>query len=333
MTTARTITALLLLALSPGCQPDKNGSAPQPLTPYSVYVPEYLPRLVVPEYNPWTEEGIALGRKLYYDDILSNTGQSCASCHIQEHGFANPVNPALPHINLAWGDKFMWNGSKEGDLEDAMLFEVEEFFGTDISKLNAHDSYPDLFEQVFGQGEITSRTVAYALAQFIRSQISLNSRFDQYTRGETMLTTQEINGFVIFNSEKGDCFHCHSLGLFNDNDFHNIGLDSVFAGTEMGRFLVTGNPADIGRFKTPTLRNIELTAPYMHDGRYSTLEEVIEHYNSRVLHSPTLDPILTKPNHLFGLQLTDQEKADLLAFLKTLTDWEFVGDPGLAGPG
>jgi cytochrome c peroxidase len=141
-----------------------------------------------------------------------------------------------------------------------------------------------------------------------------------------------MNGFNIFTTEKGDCFHCHSLGLFTDNKFHNIGLDSEFTSINMGRYNVTLKQADMGLFKTPTLRNIQLTAPYMHDGRYLTLEQVVEHYNSGVKQSNTLDPIMTKPSKIYGLGLTPTEKQDLVAFLKTLTDTTFTKNPLLQNP-
>jgi len=217
-------------------------------------------------------------------------------------------------------------------LEDIMAFEVNVFFNTDISKLNNNALYPALFKKIYNVDVITSKQVAYALAQFIRTQSSTNSKFDKYLRYETMLTPSEMNGFVLYNTEKGDCFHCHSLGLFNDNAYHNNGNDSVFIGVNQGHYEVTGNTSDMGKFKTPSLRNVELTAPYMHDGRFATLEEVVEHYNSGVKHSSTLDPIFSKPNHLFGLQLSDQEKTDLVVFLKTLTDTTFTNNPALAQP-
>lgn len=303
-----------------------------PLTTYSINVPNYFPQLIIPTDNPLTVEGILLGRMLYYDTILSNIGKSCSSCHTQANSFSDSTVNSLPHMNLAWSDKFLWNGSKEGTLENVMIFEVEDFFGTDVNKLNNHTSYPNMFKKVFKTNPITSRQIAYALAQFVRTQTSTNSKFDQYLRYETMLTSSEINGFVIYNSEKGDCFHCHSLGLFFDNNFHNIGLDSTFIGVDKGRYNVTHNPDDIGKFKTPSLRNIALTAPYMHDGRFATLEQVIEHYNSGVKTTATLDPILSKPNHLYGLQLTLQEKIDLISFLNTLTDTTFTNNPSLSTP-
>ncbi|MBK7181673.1 MAG: c-type cytochrome [Bacteroidetes bacterium] len=303
-----------------------------PLTPYTISSPNYMPQLHIPADNPLTVEGIELGRKLYYDTILSNSGISCSSCHFQSYAFSNPTVNSLPHMNLAWNNKFLWIGSEEGVLENAMIFEVEDFFQTDISKLNNHNSYPGLFKRVFQTTNITAHHVAYALAQFVRTQVSINSKFDQYLRYETMLTPSEMNGFVIYNSERGDCFHCHTLGLFNDNNFHNIGIDSIFAGQNKGRYNITLDSTDLGKFKTPSLRNVELTAPYMHDGRFSTLEQVVEHYNSQVKITPSLDPILTKPNHQFGLQLNNQEKADLVAFLKTLTDTSFITNQALSNP-
>ena len=134
------------------------------------------------------------------------------------------------------------------------------------------------------------------------------------------------HGLYIFNSEKGECFHCHSLGLFQDNSFHNIGIDSIFEGVNMGRFMVTADLADMGKFKTPTLRNVALTAPYMHDGRFQTLEQVVEQYNSGVKKSSTLDPIMAKPSFEHGLQLTPQEKIDLISFLHSLTDTSFINN-------
>lgn len=137
---------------------------------------------------------------------------------------------------------------------------------------------------------------------------------------------------MIFITERGDCFHCHGLPLMTDNGFHNIGLDSVFTGADLGRFLVTGEASDKGAFKAPTLRNVALTAPYMHDGRFQTLEEVVEHYNSGVKPSPSLDAIMTKPGQVTELGLVPEEKADLVAFLRTLTDEPFVTDTALASP-
>lgn len=326
----------LTIALVASCKKKETEETPEPLpealTPYTLICPSYFPQLIIPADNQLTVEGVELGRKLYYDTILSNNGRACASCHTQQYAFSNPVPNSMSHVNLAWNNKFLWNGLVEGKLEDIMAFEVNVFFNTDVTKLNNSSTYPTLFKKIFNSSSITTQQVAYALAQFIRTQSSTNSKFDKYLRYETSLTSPEMNGFILYNTEKGDCFHCHSLGLFNDNAYHNNGNDSVFAGVNRGHFEVTGNANDMGKFKTPTLRNVELTAPYMHDGRFATLEDVIEHYNSGVKQSSTLDPIFSKPNHLFGLQLTTQEKSELLAFLKTLTDSTFINNPALAHP-
>jgi cytochrome c peroxidase len=207
-----------------------------------------------------------------------------------------------------------------------------------VEKLEADTAYPDLFLKAFGICEIDSMHVAMAIAQFERTMISGNSKFDKRLRGELELTPSETNGLLLFNQDKieatgqrgADCFHCHGAqgGMFTDNDFHNNGLDSVF--TDFGRELTTGDINDRGKFRSPTLRNIELTAPYMHDGRFATLEEVIEHYNMGGHASPTLDPLMK--NVGIGLELTQEEKTDLINFLKTLTDMDFVNNPEFSEP-
>ncbi len=303
------------------------------LTPFTPSYPSYFPQLTnIPENNPLTVEGIELGRKLYYDPILSNTGQSCSSCHNQAEAFSFDQENSLPHINLGWNTNFLWNGRITGQLEDIMLFEVDIFFHTDLKKINASNEYRSDFRKVYHAETITSKDIAYALAQFFRTLISGNSTFDKFVQHEVMLSPSEMRGFTLFNTEKGDCFHCHSLGLFTDNKFHNIGLDSTFEGENLGRYVITGNPNDKGLFKSPTLRNVEYTAPYMHDGRFQTLEEVVEHYNSKVKLSSTVDPIMTKMNKGGWLWLSVQDKADLVAFLKTLSDSTFITNPAFKKP-
>lgn len=304
----------------------------QELTPYIIKYPNYFPILSIPNDNPLTIEGINLGRNLYYDTILSNNGKSCSSCHNSLESFSTPSSNSLAHINLAWNSYYLWNGKINGTLENIMQFEVDDFFNTDISKLNNSTYYKNEFKKVYGVETINSTNVAYALSQFFRVMNSYNSLCDKFFQHTANLNNSQMNGFVIFTTEKGDCFHCHSLGLFNDNKFHNNGIDSIFTGINLGRYNVTLNNNDIGLFKTPTLRNIELTAPYMHDGRYQTLEEVVEHYNSGVKHSATLDPIMTKPSKIYGLGLSTIEKQDLVAFLKTLTDTTFTHNPLLQKP-
>lgn len=320
------------------CKKDeKSTMLPEPtlsgnLTPYNLTYPHYFPRLNIPDDNNLTEEGIQLGRRLYYDTILSNSGKSCSSCHNTQEGFSTFTSNSLPHVNLGWNTNFLWNGEITGTIEDIMQFEVDIFFNTNISKLNNSTYYKKEFKKVYNVDAISSTNVAYALAQFFRVMVSSNSLCDKYLQHKTNLTTSQLNGLVLFTTEKGDCFHCHSLGLFTDNNFRNNGIDSIYTGIGLGRYNVTSNTNDIGLFKTPTLRNIELTAPYMHDGRFQTLEEVIDHYNSGVKHSATLDPIMTKPSKIYGLGLTITEKQDLIAFLKTLTDTTFINNPLLQKP-
>jgi cytochrome c peroxidase len=171
--------------------------------------------------------------------------------------------------------------------------------------------------------------VVKALAQFERTLISADSKWDRYLRGDTELSVAEARGFEIFFTERGDCFHCHSTILFTDNEFHNNGLDSVF--TDDGLAGVTGDPADLGRFKTPTLRNLSYTAPYMHDGRFATLEEVIDFYSEGLKFSSTIDPLMKNVNQ-GGVRLSEEEKTNLLAFLLTLDDHTFITNPDFAKP-
>ena len=316
----------LLLLLAASCHwhvaaPDEQIN----LTRLEIKSPEYVPLLIEPSDNLTTVEGAALGRKLYYDPDLSTggplEGKACASCHLQAFGFTLPgpkSPPVLPHVNLGWNQAFLWNGAKQGTLEDAMRFEVEDFFQVDLDRINANESYRKAFKEVFGADEIDYPVLAKALAQFLQ--------------GKGFLNESVLRGYEIFNSERADCFHCHSIGLFTDAQFHNNGLDSVFSGFGEGLYAVTGNKNDLGKFKTPTLRNVALRGPYMHDGRFSTLEEVVEFYNSGVLPSSTLDPIMTKPGKESGLHLSEQDKADLVNFMKALTDTSFIHDTTLSNP-
>ena len=312
-----------------------NTSSP---TPYTLQLPPEFPVMKIPEDNPLTKEGVALGRKLYYDVRLSQggpmQGHACATCHVQSFSFANNAAgvSVMPHVNLGYSNAFLWKGNVQGTLEDVMLFEVKDFFQVDTAYLATLPEYPPMFKAAFGSETITHQPIAYALAQFVRTLISGNSKFDRYYRGEVMLSDAEMRGMMIFFSERGDCFHCHPLPLFTDYEFHNIGLDSVFTGENQGLYLITKNPADLGKFRTPTLRNVALTAPYMHDGRFATLQEVIDHYSDHVKASPTLDPIMSHNNRDINLRLTPQEKADLIAFLLTLTDSTFINNPDFGPP-
>lgn len=318
-------------------EPKGSDTAVYNPTPYTISQRPYFPKVILNPANPMTVEGIRLGRMLYYDNAVHGSGTySCSSCHLQEKSFSSStfVNSmhVMPHVNLAWSNYFLWDGNIKGTLEDAMRYEVNDFFNCNPDNLKGIRNYPYYFFKAFGSYEVNNERIAYALAQFIRTQISSNSKFDRWMAGTEALTVEEQRGADLFYSEKGDCFHCHSSLLFADNIFHNIGLDSTHSGINLGRYNYTGDPNDIGKFKTSSLRNIELHPPYMHDGRFQTLEEVIDFYNKPTRPSATIDPIMTKPNHLAGLQLSVQDKKDLVAFLKCLTDSTFINDKSLSSP-
>lgn len=302
----------------------------QNVAPYVETIPSYFPDMQISADNPMTNEGVALGRMLYYDKKLHpNLTISCSECHTQSDGFSDPTVNSLAHINLGWASSFLWNGKVEGTLEDIMLFEVDEFFGTDLNVLNQDAEYPALFEKAFGVTNIKSKHVAYALAQFFRTLNSYDSKYDRVMQGLEIFTAEEANGYDIFFTERGDCFHCHGGALATDNLFHNNGLD---ANPDNGRFTITNNNSDIGKFKTPTLRNIEFTAPYMHDGRYQTLEEVITFYSYGLQWSPTVDPLMKNVEVAGGVNLNQQDMDDLIAFLRTLSDQTFLNNPELSDP-
>jgi len=308
-------------------------------TPFIIETPSGFPNMNIPSNNPMTIEGVALGEKLFHDKILSGDRmQACASCHLQSAAFSDTNQfstgidgligdrNASTIINAGWNNSNFWDGrvtSLEDQAHDPVVnpIEMNDNWLNVENKLNADDEYPTLFKNVFNIDYIDSNHVVMAIAQFERTLISVNSKFDKYLRGETQLTASELGGYAIFNSEQGDCFHCHGTQMFMDNDFHNNGLDEEpFSDLGLGK--VTNIVSDNGKFKVPTLRNIEFSAPYMHDGRFSNLEEVIEHYNSGGKYSSTIDPLMKKLG--VGLQLTNQQKQDLVAFLKTLTDENFL---------
>ncbi|MFN8282139.1 MAG: cytochrome c peroxidase [Chitinophagales bacterium] len=308
--------------------------------------------------NPMTVEGIALGKKLFFDPILSKDSTlSCASCHKQANSFSdnNKLSKgvdnvlgrrnAMTLVNLAWQkDRFFWDG-RVNTLREQALKPVEDPTEMHLPwseaefRLQNNAQYKDLFNKAFGIQTITKEYITKALEQFENTLLTYNSKFDKYTRGEAALTLSEINGFDIFKTEKGDCFHCHSstapeVFISPDRTFANNGLDTVdnvnqFIDKGLGEF--TFDPADYGRFKIPTLRNLAFTAPYMHDGRFQTLDEVIDFYSAGPKGSPTLEPIMREKANKrletlghWGLDLTPEQKADLKAFLLTLSDSSFV---------
>lgn len=329
---ATLIATIAILGLA--CKKDDSTSATG-LTPFEISIPPGFPGMDIPEDNRPYVERLELGRRLYYDPILSNNGLSCSSCHWQKKGFTSPSQgmPILPHVNMAWRNVFMWDGREQGSLEDVMQFEVEEFFHTDISKLNKHPDYPELFAEAYDVQTISSRDVARALAQFTRIQISSDSKFDRVQRSLAQFTEDEARGFAIFNSEKGSCYHCHTPPMFADNNLHNIGLDSTFhQSKDWGYFNVTGDSIDLGRMRTPSLRNVALRESFMHDGRFSILEEVVQHYNEGVKRSPSLDPTMIKGGYNVKLNLSATELSQLVAFLHTLTDSTYITNNALSKP-
>lgn len=324
-------------------------------TPYTLEIPQGFPQMVIPEDNPLTVEGIELGRKLFYDEILSlDHSISCGSCHAPSGGFSDSAQfskgvggtlgnrQSMPLINLGWNFSFFWDGRAPA-LEKQILAPVPNPVEMHLQwkeaahRLKNHPTYPYLFKKAFNSYEIDSNQVAKAIAQFLRTMVSGNSKFDKYLRSEATLTTDELYGFDLFQVDRspttygGDCFHCHVHPIFFqlNTDFMNNGLDATFS--DNGRGIVTGNPNDNGKFKIPTLRNIELTAPYMHDGRFSTLEQVIDHYSTGLQDSPTISPLMKEVDN-GGLLLPPYEKACLVAFLKTLTDMEFINNPDFQDP-
>ncbi len=335
---------LLVGLVSLGAACSKDGD--EALTPMPLKIPSNFPAAAYAlDRNPITKEGFELGRKLFYDGQLSRDGSiSCGSCHIQGsafthhgHDLSHGINDRLgvrnsPAImNLAWSRFFFWDGGvfdldlqPLGPIENPV--EMDEHVPNVIAKLRQHKDYPALFNRVFGPGEITGDKMLKALSQFMLQCVSADSKYDKYVRNEgVQLNPEELAGLTVF---KQKCAGCHSTDLFTDNGFHNNGLIPSLL-NDSGRFRVTLNPADWYKFKTPSLRNVAKTAPYMHDGRFLNLQAVLDHYTNGIQNSATLDPLL-KPNGIPGLPLSDTEKAQIIAFLQTLTDDQFIRNPILA---
>lgn len=348
--------AISLIFLS--CTKDKVDYTP---TPYVIDVPSHFPQMEIPSDNPMTEEGIELGRFLFYETKLSgDNSMSCASCHLQGNAFAESTSfstgidgisgnrNAMPLFNLGWEEFFFWDG-RRNTLEEQILdpvpnpIEMHQEWKEATLELNADVNYRNMFYRAFEEEGIDSIKVSKAIAQFLRTIISSNSKFDvmyKYEYGiplssseNEMLQSIEVEewaGYDLFKSLNGaDCFHCHNGPLMRVKKFSNNGLDDSF--TDLGRALVTNNPNDEGKFKVPSLRNIELTAPYMHDGRFNTLDEVIEHYSSGIHISPTIDPLIEFASQ-GGVQLDAQEKFLIKKFLLTLTDTVFINNPKFKDP-
>ncbi|MFT4943100.1 MAG: cytochrome c peroxidase [Flavobacteriales bacterium] len=326
-------------------------------TPASIAIPavflQLLPAPEIPINNPLTEEGIALGRALFYERKLSaNNTLACAGCHKPNQGFSDQrrfslgidgiagFRNSMPIVNSAWNtkNKFNWDGSANS-LEEQVLepvineIEMHNTWPNAVETLQTDANYPTAFGEAFGTTTISKELVAKALAQFIRTLVSGDSKFDKHLLGEATLTPLEAEGLAVFlDEDRGDCFHCHGSPnnpLWTDNDFHNNGLDETFL--DLGFGDITGDPAQFGLFKSPSLRNLAFTAPYMHDGRFETLDEVIEHYSEGLVFSPTIDPLM-KTVAQGGVQLTAQEKQALKAFMLSLSDPTLASNPAYQNP-
>ncbi len=325
--------------------------AKEPLVPetnYTFKVPENFPASIYDfQENPITKDGFELGRMLFYDPVLSRDSTvSCSSCHQQfvafahsdhakSHGIDNHLtlrnSPGL--FNLPWQKDFFWDGGVS-HIELVPLapianpLEMDESMSKVVYKLNRSGRYKGLFQKAFGKDTADSQQILKALTQFNGLMISSESRYDNYRSGKEILNSDELEGLHLFTSK---CSSCHSGELFTDLSFRNNGLNTTF-NNDTGREHITTLSTDIGKFKVPSLRNVELTAPYMHDGKFATLESVLDHYDSGVKNSATLDPLLIKDNGTYGIPLTENEKQKIVLFLKTLTDHSFITDPRFTNP-
>ncbi len=335
------IPALLLLLLACQKQEVANGGQPEPV---AFTVPAGWP---APAYdfaaNPLTKQGIALGRKLFYDGLLSKDGQfPCASCHQQpaafgtfdhdlSHGFNNShtLRNAPPLQNLAWHREFHHDGGiNHLDLQPLAPItapnEMAETIDNVLNKLRNDPAYPGLFKAAFGSTDISTKRMTQALSQFMLTMVSADSKYDRVKRGAATFTLPEQLGYDIFQQK---CGSCHKEPLFTDLSYRNAGLPMDNVLRDAGRMRITRNPADSLKFKVPSLRNVMVSRYYGHDGRFFDVLNVFDHYQSGVQKSGTLDPLLQN-----GISLSNFERGQLLAFLLTLTDDEFLKNKSLAAP-
>ena len=325
--------------------------------PYQFPVLKYFPKMPLPDDNPITVEGVELGRFLFYDPILSfDSTISCASCHRQEVAFSDSPNRlskgingkfgvrnTTPLFNMAWYPSLFWDGKSES-IEDQVFHPLRADNEMNLNwilaarRITDSEFYRPLFKKAFGDIEIDSILIAKAIAQFERILISNNSKYDKVLRGEAYFTSEEYDGFLLMNDQtKGDCLHCHTTdgdALGTTAKFSNNGLDPVFNVKDYidkGKGGVTGLISDYGLFKIPSLRNITVTAHYMHDGRFQTLEEVLVFYSEGLNNCVNIDSKMGFA-HQGGAHLTKDEKDKIIAFLKTLTDSTFLTNPEFSNP-
>ena len=337
-----TLVAATFIVAASACSVDPVIIEELPANDIRLIVPEGWP---YPNYdftgNPLTREGFILGRKLFYDPQLSRDNTiSCGSCHQQfaafshlEHNVSHGIDNLLgtrnaPGLfNLNWQTSFMWDGGVnhlevQPTAPITNPVEMDESIANVVTKIQNDPTYNELFQNAFGTEEVTSQLIFKAMAQFQGMLVSYNSKYDLYSRGIVTLTGSEQNGLNLFMAK---CNSCHTAPLFTNNQFMNNGLDTVFA--DAGRATITFLAADSGTFKVPSLRNVNLTRQYMHDGRFETLNQVLDHYSSGVKNSSTLSPEVAG-----GIPMTTAEKADIIAFLKTLSDNSFINDARFKDP-
>ena len=344
---------------------DKNESQntePEELAVYdtSAYIlnTSYFPEAPIPEDNLLTQQKVELGKMLFYEPMLSKDAtQNCADCHLQLDGFSDTrrfsegveglegKRQAMVIFNMAWhNNSFFWDGRAKTLREQSLMpiqdpLEMNETLENVVAKLEESKIYKDQFIRAFGDDEISSERMGLAMEQFMMTLLSLNSKYDQFLLGTASLSESETRGKDLFFTEfdptgqqkGGECFHCHAGVNFTNNQYMNNGLDYEADFADDGYSSVTENPADRAKFKVPSLRNITVTAPYMHDGRFETLNQVLEHYNRHVKASSTIDEAM-QYNLDPGLQLNEQDISDLKAFLLTLTDESFLNNPEYASP-
>lgn len=316
--------------------------------PVNAEIPSNFPN---PTYdlqnNPLTEEGIALGKKLFYEGRLSsNNAISCAFCHQQEfafthhghnlsHGVEGRVGirnaPAIQ--NMFFKKDFMWDGAASHlDLLSIIPItnplEMDESLSSVIGKLENDPTYKIMFAEAFEDGQVNSENLLKGLSQFMITMVSANSKYDRVTRDqEATFTPLEQQGQLVFNNK---CSSCHATALFTDQSFKNNGLPINSRLNDQGRFDIVEREEDRFKFKVPSLRNVSVTAPYMHDGRFTTLQAVLDFYSDGMVDTGTIDPLLIKPDGSYGIELSPDDKEALIAFLNTLTDNTFLNDPRFA---
>lgn len=329
--------------------------------PYVVDYPEYFPDLSDPVDNPLTYDGVQLGRHLFYDPIISvDSSMTCVSCHDPKKAFTDglAVSPgvdgslgkrsAMSLVNVGFVRKdFFWDGRSPSLEHQAVLpiedpLELQDDWDNVEKKLQNSELYRNLFRKAFGisnSDEMTRDLAGKALAQFQRIIVSANSKFDREQQGRTFFNSDQQNGFDMFFDTNqvlpdAECGHCHNWPLFTTNEFFNNGItqvESLDDYPDKGLGALTDYRFDNGKFRTPTLRNIELTAPYMHDGRFATLEDVLDHYSSGGHKSDNLDPLIVSKEE-GGLGLTSGQKEDIIEFLRTLTDTSYLKNPDVLSP-